>query len=163
MKKRIRLTLLFVFLAVPVLSQAKDEPEKAHAIISMDEVIVTATRQEEKMSAIPANVTVINEAQIKNSTAINIPDLLRTQVGVLVNDVQGNKRNYSVDLRGFGETAALNTLVLVDGRRINQPDLSGADWTLISLNRVERIEIIRGGRGSVLQGDNGSGGVGRQL
>ena len=159
MKKRIRLALLFVFLAVPVLSQAKDEPEKAHAIISMDEVIITATRQEEKLSSIPANVTVINEAQIKNSTAINIPDLLRTQVGVLVNDVQGNKRNYSVDLRGFGETAALNTLVLVDGRRINQPDLSGADWTLISLNRVERIEIIRGGRGSVLYGDNASGGV----
>jgi len=37
--------------------------------------------------------------------------------------------------------------------------LSGSDWTLLSLNRIERIEIIRGGRGSVLYGDNAGGGV----
>jgi iron complex outermembrane receptor protein len=47
----------------------------------------------------------------------------------------------------------------VDGRRINQADLSGVDWTEIPLERVERIEIIRGGRGSVLYGDNATGGI----
>lgn len=159
MKKRILLTLLFTFLAIPGFSQAKEESQKAHSIISMDEVIVTATRQEEKISSVPANVTVINETDIKDSTAYDIPDLLRSQVGVHVNDIAGNRRNYTVDLRGFGETASLNTLVLVDGRRVNQADLSGTDWTLIPLDRVKRIEIIRGGRGSVLYGDNAAGGV----
>jgi iron complex outermembrane receptor protein len=53
----------------------------------------------------------------------------------------------------------LNTLVLIDGRRINQVDLSGVDWTLIPKDRVERIEIVRGGRGSVLYGDNATAGV----
>ena len=48
---------------------------------------------------------------------------------------------------------------MVDGRRINQADLSGSDWSLIPLDRVKKIEIIRGGRGSVLYGDNASGGV----
>ncbi|MGA9178598.1 MAG: TonB-dependent receptor [Desulfobacterales bacterium] len=133
----------------------KDEP----SITSMDEVVVTATRQEEKISSVPANVTVITEKDIKNSTAYDIPDLLRSQVGVHVNDIAGNRRNYTVDLRAFGETASLNTLVLVDGRRINQADLSGSDWSLIPLDRVKKIEIIRGGRGSVLYGDNASGGV----
>ena len=71
----------------------------------------------------------------------------------------GNRRNYRVDLRGFGETAQSNTLVLVDGRRINQADLSGTDWALIPIDRVKRIEIIRGGRGSILYGDNAAGGV----
>jgi len=125
----------------------------------MEEVVVTATRQEEKISSVPANVTVVTEKDIKNSTAYDIPDLLRSQVGVHVNDIAGNRRSYTVDLRAFGETASLNTLVLVDGRRINQADLSGSDWALIPLDRVKKIEIIRGGRGSVLYGDNASGGV----
>ena len=40
-----------------------------------------------------------------------------------------------MDLRGFGETATLNTLVLVDGRRVNQADLSGTDWSQIPLRQ----------------------------
>ena len=138
---------------------ASDPIKNEPSITSMEEVVVTATRQEEKISSVPANVTVVTEKDIKNSTAYDIPDLLRSQVGVHVNDIAGNRRSYTVDLRAFGETASLNTLVLVDGRRINQADLSGSDWALIPLDRVKKIEIIRGGRGSVLYGDNASGGV----
>jgi iron complex outermembrane receptor protein len=127
--------------------------------IKLEEVVVTATRYEEQPSKVPANITVITEKDIKNSSAQNIPELLKTEIGIQVNDITGNRRNYTVDLRGFGETAPLNTLVLVDGRRINQPDLSGVDWTEIPLERVKRIEIIRGGRGSILYGDNATGGV----
>jgi iron complex outermembrane receptor protein len=133
--------------------------EVEESAMVMDEVVVTATRQEESLSKVPANVTVVNENQIARSPAQNVPELLRSVAGVLVNDITGNGRTYTVDLRGFGETASLNTLVLVDGRRINQADLSGVDWTLIPKDRVERIEIVRGGRGSVLYGDNATGGV----
>ncbi len=132
---------------------------KAEEKIKIDEVVVTATRYEEKVADVPANVTYITEESIRNSTAQNIPDLLRTQTGILVNDINGSRRTYTVDLRGFGETSPSNTLVLVDGRRVNQADLSGVDWVEIPLDRVSRIEIIRGGRGSVLYGDNAAGGV----
>lgn len=127
--------------------------------ISIGEVVVTATRYEEKATDVPANVSVITVKDIENSTAQNIPDLLRSEPGVLVNDINGSRRFFTMDLRGFGETATLNTLVLVDGRRTNQADLSGVDWMDIPLERVSRIEIIRGGRGSVLYGDNAAGGV----
>jgi iron complex outermembrane receptor protein len=125
----------------------------------LEEVVVTATRYEEKISTVPANVSVIGRETISNSTARDVPSLLKMHSGVQVTDVTGNGRSFRVDLRGFGETAQSNTLVLVDGRRVNQADLSGTDWTLIPLERVERIEIIRGARGSVLYGDNASGGV----
>jgi iron complex outermembrane receptor protein len=46
----------------------------------------------------------------------------------------------------------------VDGRRVNEIDLSGVDWTQIPIDQVERIEIVRGA-GSVLYGDNAVGGV----
>ena len=159
MKRRMLfLGCLAVFLFAG-LCWAEDSTKNEPSISTMKEVVVTATREAEKISSVPANVTVVTETDIKNSTAYDIPDLLRNQVGVHVNDIAGNRRNYTVDLSGFGETASLNTLVLVDGRRINQADLSGSDWSLIPLDRVKRIEIVRGGRGSVLYGDNAGGGV----
>jgi len=138
---------------------AVEKSDNEHTAPTMPEIVVTGTRYDEEVQNVPANVTIITEEEIKNSGAQNIPELLRMQAGVKVNDINGSRRSYTVDLRGFGETAALNTLVLVDGRRINQADLSGTDWVQIPLDRVERIEIIRGGRGSVLYGDNASGGV----
>jgi iron complex outermembrane receptor protein len=137
--------------------------ENVHAVENevplMDKVIVTASRQEEKIASVPANVTVISEQEIANSPAETVPELLKTTAGIVINDITGNGRNFTVDLRGFGETAPLNTLLLIDGRRVNQADLSGVDWTLIPKDRIQQIEIIHGGRGSVLYGDNAAGGV----
>lgn len=144
-------TLLLILLAASSVC-AQDETR-------LEEVVVTATRYEEKLADVPSNISVITEKDIKNSTAQDVPDLLRTEAGIHVYDIGGNRRNLVVDLRGFGETAPLNTLVLVDGRRINQADLSGVDWSQIPIERVKKIEIIRGGRGSVLYGDNAAGGV----
>ncbi|MBI5676307.1 MAG: TonB-dependent receptor [Nitrospirae bacterium] len=152
MKRIIILILIMFFTTVPLMAS---EPET----IKVDEVVVTATRYEEKLSSVPLNTSVITEEEIKNSTAQNIPDLLRAEPGIQVNDIGGNRRNITVDIRGFGETSALNTLVLVDGRRVNQADLSGTDWTQIPVDRVKKIEIIRGGRAAVLYGDNAAGGV----
>ena len=129
------------------------------SVETLPEIVVTATRYKEEYNFIPLNVTFITEKDIENSTAQFIPDLLMTQAGIKVSDIAGNRRSYNVDIRGFGETGVLNTLVLIDGRRVNHVDLSGTDWTQIPLDRVKRIEVIRGGRGSVLYGDNAAGGV----
>ena len=125
----------------------------------LDDVVVTATRYAETVESVPASVSVVTEQDIANSTARDVPDLLKTEVGLHVYDITGNGRSFRVDRSGFGETASLNTLVLVDGRRVNNPDLSGPDWTLIPLDRVARIEIVRGSRGSVLYGDNATDSV----
>ena len=130
----------------------------ADAKVSMDEVVVTASREAEPVAKVPANVTVIDAAEIERSNAQNVPELL-AGVGFAVSDAGGYKRSYNVDVRGFGETAGLNTVVLVDGRRINQADLSGTDWTLIPLDRIDRIEVVPGSRGAILYGDNATGGV----
>jgi iron complex outermembrane receptor protein len=149
----------FVFSGLGLAAEeAASEGENSVPVL-MKEVIVTATRYEEEIPTVPASVTVITEADISNSTAKDVPSLLRSQVGIHVIDIAGNRRTYRVDLRGFGETSNLNTLVLVDGRRVNQPDLSGADWALIPLDRIKKIEIVRGSRASVLYGDNATGGV----
>ncbi|NIS67381.1 MAG: TonB-dependent receptor [Proteobacteria bacterium] len=136
----------------PVLADERDE------VPILGEVVVTATREEEEIRKIPANVTVITAEEIENSNARTAADLLRSEESIVVRDLNGNGKNIQVDLRGFGETAPSNTLVLVDGRRVNEIDLSGVDWTQIPLDQIERIEIVRG-TGSVLFGDNAVGGV----
>ena len=153
--------VLVICLFAGVLIAAKNTPpeKRLMRLPTTEEVTVTASRYEEKTAGVAANVTVITEEDIVNSTATDIPGLLRSQVNIQVTDIAGNKRFYNVDLRGFGETAPANTLVLVDGRRVNQPSLNGVDWMQIPLERVKRIEIVRGGRGSVLYGDNAGAGV----
>jgi iron complex outermembrane recepter protein len=126
--------------------------------VVMKEVVVTGTRFEEQVERIPANITVIDEEDIRNSNARSIPDLLRNEEGIVVRDLLGTGKTAQVDLRGFGESAPSNVLVLVDGRRVNEIELSGVDWTQIPLENIERIEILRG-TGSVLYGDNAVGGV----
>jgi iron complex outermembrane receptor protein len=134
---------------------AAETEEKA---VELEEVVVTATRDWEEERKVPYNVSVITEDVIRRSNAQNVADVLRTVPGVLVSDWTANHKSVTVDIRGFGEAGPSNSVVLVDGRRVNQIDISGTDWTQIPLDQVERIEVIRGG-GSVLYGDNAVGGV----
>lgn len=126
--------------------------------VTLAPVVVTAARIEQRVERVPANITVIDEEDIRNSNARSVVDLLRSEEGIVVRDLLGNGKTSQVDLRGFGETGLYNTLVLVDGRRVNEIDLSGVDWTQIPLEQIERVEIVRG-TGSVLYGDNAVGGV----
>lgn len=104
------------------------------------------------------SVTVIDREQIEKSHADNIVDILKGVAGIVVSDTSGVGAKARVDLGGFGETASANNVVLIDGRRINSPDLSGTDWAQIPLSQIERIEIIHGG-GSTLYGDGAVGGA----
>ena len=144
---------IFCFPTGPVTARDNAAPVR---LPTAEQVTVTASRYREKTVRVPANVSVITEEDIAASTAVDIPSLLRTLANVQVIDITGNREHYSVDLRGFGETAGSNTLVLVDGRRVNLPSV---DWIQIPLERVRRIEVTRGGRGSVLYGDNSGAGV----
>ncbi len=126
--------------------------------VTLEEVVVTATRDVQEVRKIPANVSVITKKEIDQSNAQTVVDLMRSEAGLVVRDFYGTGKTASVDIRGFGETAPLNTLVLVNGRRVNEIDLSGVDWTQIPLDQVERIEIVRGA-GTVQYGDNAVGGV----
>jgi iron complex outermembrane receptor protein len=126
--------------------------------VKLEKIVVTPSRYEESGDGISKNVTVLTEEDIKGSNAKSVPDLLSGECGIVVKDMLGNGKTAQVDIRGFGESSPQNTLVLIDGRRTNQIDLSGTDWTQINLDSIERIEVVRGPQ-SVLYGDNAVGGV----
>jgi iron complex outermembrane receptor protein len=124
------------------------------------EVSVTATRGERNLLDVPANVSVIDRAAIERTGATSVPELLRREAGVFVTNTTTNPEGFGLEARGFqnGGGNGCRTLVLVDGRRANEPDTGCADWTFIPLENVERIEVVRG-TGSAIYGDNAIGGV----
>ena len=122
-------------------------------------IVVSAARTEQSTLTTPASITVITRKQIENSGARHIVDVLRAYGGVSVEDTFGDGSRATVSMRGFsGSAANANTLILVDGRRLNNTDLSSPDLNSVSLKDVERIEIIQGSAG-VLFGDQAVGGV----
>ncbi len=126
--------------------------------VALDRIVITPYGYEESVTKTAASVTVISQAEIKKSNARTITDILKSCSNLSVKDYYGNGAKVAVDINGFGEFAQQNTLVLVNGRRINEIDLSGVDWAQIPLEAVERIEIVRG-QGAVLYGDGATNGV----
>jgi len=147
------ITRLYVMLAVLLVTGQSVAMEQA------DSILVTATRLDPANSKARGYVTVISAQDIENSTARTLPDLLGREAGVLTRSLYGNDgARASVDIRGFGATAKQNTLILLDGRRLNDIDLAAIDYSAIPLESIERIEIIRNG-GGVLYGDGAVGGT----
>ena len=124
-----------------------------------DELIVTATRLGSTVTGTP--VTVIEEKDIRNSPAEDLPNLLGLEAGIYNRDLfsGGSGAQATVDIRGFGAVGTQNTLLLLDGRRLNDIDLAAVDFTNIPLDSIKKIEILRGNAGSVLYGDGAVGGV----
>lgn len=108
-----------------------------------------------------ASTSVITAEDIQRSPGTTIQDLLGREVGIQTNSTAGAKNGAgtTVDMRGFGATASVNTLVLLNGRRLTDIDLSGVDLSTIPRDSIERIEITRGNSGAVLYGDGAVGGV----
>ena len=122
-------------------------------------VVVTTTRFAETTGQPTPGVTVITAEDIRNSPAQTVPDLLSQQAGINVRDIYGNNAaGATVDMRGFGASGSQNTLILVDGRRVSDIDISGVQWSTVPLGAIDRIEIVRGS-GAVLYGDGASSGV----
>ena len=57
----------------------------------------------------------------------------------------GAPADAEIHLRGFGEGSGSRVLVLVDGLRLNRPDMGGINWLQVPLSAVERVEVLRGG------------------
>jgi iron complex outermembrane recepter protein len=107
------------------------------------------------------STTVITAEDIERSPTQTLPDILSREPGVQVQNLFGgvNAARSTIDMRGFGAAAQSNTLLLINGRRVNDLDLVGFDLASIPRESIERIEITRGNSGVVLYGDGAMGGV----
>ncbi len=146
------LYLLLVAIAWPHTVAARAEREQ-----QTEELIVTG-RHTSPYTALSNSAAIITAQDIARLPATHLGELLSREANVNLQSFFGTGKSTTIDIRGMGETAASNVLIMVDGIRLNASDLSGADLSTIPIDEIERIEIIRGG-GSVRYGNGAVGGV----
>jgi iron complex outermembrane receptor protein len=111
--------------------------------------VTTVSKKAEKLSTVPAAVTVITADEIRRSGVQTLPDALRLAPGTQVARVDAS--HWAVSIRGFNDTFAQKLLVLIDGRSVYTPLFSGTMWQAqdVILEDLSRIEVVRGPGGSV--------------
>ncbi|MDO8207161.1 MAG: TonB-dependent receptor [Gallionella sp.] len=131
-------------------------PLAAHAETpGLDEVVVTASRMPQSLNKTIADVSVLNEQEIRKSGAPDVSTLLRSLPGVEVAQTGGLGATPYIFMRG---TNANQVLVLLDGVRINSATTGATAIEHLMLDSIERIEIVRGNVSS-LYGSEAIGGV----
>lgn len=123
------------------------------------EVVVTATKIESEADQVPQPVTIISSEDIAESAASNVGEMLDTVPGVRVISAGSFGRPQGIAIRSLnGGPLSDKTLVLVDGRPVNDAWTGGVDWHAMPLEQVSRVEVIRG-PGSALYGSQATAGV----
>lgn len=138
--------------ALPAALSAQNLPPSANA---SESVVVTATSVPEEEKEIGSAVTVITRQEIERSEMATVSDLLRRVPGLDVVSLGTPGSQTSLFTRGTNST---QTLVLVDGARMNSPFFAGYDWSALTTENIDRIEIVRGPF-SALYGSDAIGGV----
>lgn len=127
--------------------------------LRVPDIVVSATRAERPDYRNLPVVDVISRDEIVVSGARNLTELLRGRAGIHVRDLYGDGSSTSIDMRGFGGSASANTLIMVDGRKLNSSaDSATLYLNAVNLDNVEQVEIIQGSSG-ILFGNQAVGGA----
>jgi outer membrane cobalamin receptor len=126
--------------------------------ITLDPIVVTATKTPKKLENIPAVVTVLTAEDIAATPARTVGDLLANLPGIYAYEPQGvgvvTPQSQAISGNGFPGA----TLILLDGQKINTPFTDYAYLTTVPVRAVDRIEVIRGPF-SALYGSSAGGGI----
>jgi vitamin B12 transporter len=149
-----RIVLVPVFLAgvVPALSQSPPAPAPGTLDAS---VVVSGDAIPEPLETLGAAATVIGAREASRAQQTNLLEMMRTVPGLDVVQSGGPGTVTSLFLRGTNST---QTLVLVDGVKLNSAYFGGVDLSAVGMTNVERVEVVRGPF-SALWGSEAVGGV----
>lgn len=128
----------------------------------LDDVVVTATGFEQKITDAPASISVVTQKELASKPYTTLIDAVRELEGVDVGETSDKTGQRTISMRGMGSDY---TLILIDGKRQNNhgdiyPNSFGGNQFnhIPPLDAIERIEVIRG-PASTLYGADALGGV----
>jgi iron complex outermembrane receptor protein len=147
--KPLALACAFAF-AIPFAAHADDAAPQT--------VVITGSRFPSADTLQPIGATVITQDEIRSAGVNDVNAAIRKIGGVFGRQSLDSSPDFALDLRGFGTNGAQNMVIMVDGVRLNENELTSSVLSTIPIDIVERIEIVRGGS-SVLYGEGATGGT----
>ena len=120
---------------------------------SLDQVVVTATRTENRLKDSPVLTELITRHDIESTGAEDIGEILEEHVGTQLEKSEGH--GFGVEMQGLDSKYIL---ILVDGEEVIGRTAGNIDLRQVPIESVERIEVVKGAS-SVLYGSEAMGGV----
>ncbi|MGE0554788.1 MAG: TonB-dependent receptor [Gemmatimonadales bacterium] len=159
---RFAVVLLTLAPAGPAVGAQERDSTSAPRRTTLTDLTVTASRTDQTVRSVPANVVVLTRAATALSAAKAVPDLLRVLPGFGTRDFQSQLSAHpsrsAAAFRGLGTTSSSRALVLLDGVPMNEPFAGWVHWARVPLSLLQRIEAVRGG-GAGVWGSRSLGGV----
>ncbi len=124
------------------------------AVELQPQVVVTAAKRSQLLDQAVTSVAVLEQPDIARRAVTTVDEAVDKAPGVQFLNGQVNIRGSTGYVQGLGS----RVLLLVDGVPANQGDRGGINWDLVPLDRVERVEVVKGA-GSSLYGSAALGGV----
>ena len=145
MKNRILLIAIFVFNYSFAQEQKKDT-------ITLEEIIVSATKTKRQLSNITVPVTLIKQKDLKTGASLSLQDVLGEFTGLEINSTA---LGAGIQLQGLD---ASYTLIMIDGQPLIGRLNGTLDLSRLSVENIKQIEIVNG-PSSVLYGSEALAGV----
>lgn len=143
----LRFLYIFFFLS-PILALAQEK--KADSTLKiLDEVVVSGTRTENKVSNLPLPIEVISYKNILQSGSQKLLDILQMQSGIVVASnplgtaLQGYPNPFGEGVQMQGLDPAY-TLIMVDGEPLTGRNAGIINLGRIAVGNIEQIEILKG-------------------
>ena len=130
-------------------------PAFAQEVKEIKPIIVTATKLEEPLEEVPSSVTIVKEGEVETRQLRNVEEALRTVPGLDVQRSGSLGKVTTLRIRGANPK---QVQVLIDGVRVKSTTTGDFDFSGLTLDNVERIEVVRGPQ-STLYGADAIGGV----
>ena len=127
--------------------------------MTMEPVIVTSTHLQKEALVYTASVDIYTRQDIEASKASDIYEFLNQFTAITTTPLFGNRFTQKIDMRGYGINDGFQNIVInVNGRRLNNIDLTVQLLSAIPLDTIQRIEVTKGA-GAVENGDGANAGV----
>jgi outer membrane receptor for ferrienterochelin and colicins len=121
--------------------------------IDLNEVVITGTKSDKTLKNVPVITQVISARKMLELGITSVPDALQTMVPGLNMSQFGTRT--SITLQGMNSKYVL---FLIDGERIAGEINGDIDYSMLNLEDIDRIEVVKGASSS-LYGSNAIGGV----
>jgi vitamin B12 transporter len=159
-KRRLVLLILTILIPQPALAQGVQvaqgsQPEAGAELKTTDPVVVTATKVETPQSQLGASVSVVTEEEVRTYNYADVEEALRNVPGVEIARSGSLGKTTSIRIRGAGPE---QVVVLVDGVRVSSPTQGITELAELTLDGIDRVEVVRGPQ-STLYGADAIGGV----